>query len=301
MKEMASRVLTALGELVRQLPVVTRDPLAALDRLAPAGGVTCTANVEYGPHGGQRLDLYTADRPGAEPARSAVVFFHGGRWSYGRKEEYRFVAHSLVRQGYVVAVCDYRKYPAVRFPAFVDDGATAIAWALRHLPDHGIDPRLVFLMGHSAGGHIAALATMDRRYGAAHRFDPDSVAGLVLMSTPFDFLPIRGADLREIFGPDELHPETQPLRFARRGLAPMLLLHGRRDRTVSPGGTARFASAIRELGGDVRVVFYDFVTHTNIIAGLSDTIGFLVAPVLEDISAFLARRVRQITLPPGEA
>ncbi|HXC53218.1 MAG TPA: alpha/beta hydrolase [Candidatus Limnocylindrales bacterium] len=304
---MASRVLKAIGEIARHWPVVRRDPLGALDVLTPSDGVRCIADIEYGQHGGQRLDLYFP-RNGPSPA-SAVVFFHGGRWSYGRKDEYRFVAHALVARGHAVAVCDYRKYPAVRFPSFVEDGAAAIAWAMRHLPNgpadgpgrsgHGVDPRLIFLMGHSAGAHIAALATMDRRYSAVHGIEPDDVAGLVLMSGPFDFFPIKGEELRDIFGPAENHAETQPLRFVRRGLPPMLLLHGRRDRTVRPRSSAMLASAIRENGGEARVIFYDFVTHTNILAALSDRIGFLVAPALEDIGAFLQRRIAEITSPPA--
>lgn len=291
---MASRVLRAIGDIAVHLPEVRRNPLGALDMLAPTAGFRSIGDLPYGPHGGQVLDLHLPERESPTSPRAAVVFFHGGRWSYGRKEEYRFVAQALTARGHAVAVCDYRKYPDVRFPAFVEDGAAAIAWALGHLPRHGIDPDLVFVMGHSAGAHIAALATMDRRYGSVHGIDPDSVAGLILMSGPFDFFPIKGADLREIFGPEEGHAETQPLRFVRRGLPPMLFLHGRRDRTVYPVSSARMASAIREQGGQARAVFYDFLTHTNILAALSDRIGFLVAPVLDDIASFLARRIREI-------
>jgi acetyl esterase/lipase len=290
----ASRVLQAIGDIARHLPEVRRNPLGALDSLSPSGSVRVLENHPYGPHGGQTLDLYVPEASTGPANRSAVVFFHGGRWSYGKKEEYRFVAQSLVSRGHAVAVCDYRKYPSVRFPAFVEDGAAAIAWAFASLPAHGVDPDRIFLMGHSAGAHIAALATMDRRYSEPHGTDPDRLAGLVLMSGPFDFFPIRGDDLRDIFGPEEFHPETQPMRFVRSGLPPMLFLHGRRDRTVRPWSSARMASAIRDHGGEARAVFYDFMTHTNILASLSDGIGFLFAPVLDDISAFLRKRLAEI-------
>lgn len=300
---MASRVWQALAEIAFQLPLIRRDPLAALDVLTPKSRDQVLNDVAYGPHGGQRLDLYLPDPNLAPRARSAVVFFHGGRWSFGRKEEYRFVAQALTARGHAVAVCDYRKYPAVRFPSFVEDGAAAIAWALAHLPGHGIDPKLIFLMGHSSGAHIAALATMDRRYSQPYGIDFDRVAGLVLMSGPFDFFPIRGEDLRDIFGPEHNHPETQPLRFVRRGLPPALLLHGRRDRTVRPVSSARMASAMREHGGQARAIFYDSLTHTNILAGLSAQVGFLFAPVLEDIAWFLRRRILEISgqCPAGDA
>jgi acetyl esterase/lipase len=290
----ASRFLDAITDIVRHLPLVRRDPLAALDSLAARAGYHHHVDLAYGDEGEQRLDLYVPLQGDGDSPRSAVVFFHGGRWTFGQKEEYRFVAQSLVSRGHVVAVCDYRKFPGVRFPAFIEDGAAAIAWALQHLPRHGVDPRRVFLMGHSAGPHIAALATMDRRYTARHGIDPDRIAGLILMSGPFDFFPIKGSDLRKIFGPEENHPESQPLRFARSGLPPMLFLHGRRDRTVHPFNSARMASAIRDRGGRARTILYDFVSHTNILGALSDRVGFLFAPALDDITRFLERRGREI-------
>jgi acetyl esterase/lipase len=290
----ASRFLDAIADIARHLPLVRRDPLAALDSLAARAGYRHHVDLAYGLEGEQRLDLYVPLHDEGEGRRSAVVFFHGGRWTFGQKEEYRFVAQALASRGHVVAVCDYRKFPGVRFPAFVEDGAAAIAWALEHLPSHGVDPRCVFLMGHSAGAHIAALATMDRRYAARHGIDPDHIAGLILMSGPFDFFPIKGSDLRKIFGPEEHHPESQPLRFARPGLPPMLFLHGRRDRTVHPFNSARMASAIRDRGGRARAIFYDFVSHTNILGALSDRVGFLFAPALDDITTFLERRRREI-------
>lgn len=296
---MASRVLRAIGDVALHLPRFRRDPLEALDALAPRSGMRTLSDLEYGPHGGQKADLHLPQSAKAGPPRSAVVFFHGGRWSYGRKEEYRFVAQALTARGHAVLVCDYRKYPAVRFPAFVEDAAAAVAWSLRHLPEHGLDPRRIFLMGHSAGAHLAALATMDRRYSEPHGVDPDGVAGLVLMSGPFDFYPIRGTDLRDLFGPEEGHRETQPLRFVRRGLPPMLLLHGRRDRTVHPSSSARLASAVRDQGGRAHAVFYDRVTHTTILGGLSDQVGFLVAPVLDDVEAFIERRLVEIGASPA--
>jgi acetyl esterase/lipase len=292
----ASSLLTALGDVARHLPLVRRDPLAALDALASASGHERHSDLQYGPREGQRLDLYVPTAPVPTPGRgrSAVLFIHGGRWTSGRKEEYRFVARSLAAAGHVVAVCDYRKYPDVRFPAFVEDGAAALAWAFSSLARHGVDPKRIFLMGHSAGAHIAALATMDARYGRQGGYDPAAVAGLILMSGPFDFFPIKSPDLQDIFGPVEQHPSTQPLRFARSGLPPFLLLHGRRDRTVHPANSARLASAIRGHGGRATAIFYDFVNHTNILAGLSDRVGLLFAPVLDDVTRFIGRRATEI-------
>jgi acetyl esterase/lipase len=289
-------VLRAIGDIALHLPSARRDPLGALDLLSSGRGARATADLAYGPDAAQRADLYLpASQAGSG---GAVLFLHGGRWSYGCKEQYRFVARSLAARGHAAIICDYRKYPQVRFPRFVEDAAAAIAWARALLPRHGIDPSGLFVMGHSAGAQLAALATMDRSYAEATGIDPDSIAGLVLMAGPFDFFPKREPDLREMFSPEDGLRRSQAIRFAREGLPPALFLHGRRDRTVRPSSSVRMASAIRELGGSARVILYDYLGHTDILATLSDRVGFLIAPVLDDIDVFLRHRLEAIAGAP---
>ncbi len=285
--------LNLVATIVRHASLLRRDPLGFLDVLAGPARARCLAGLPYGPHGGQALDLYLPPAPSSVPA-PCVLFFHGGRWTTGARAQYRFVAEALAARGIATAVCDYRKYPAFRFPVFVEDAAAAVAWALEHAPRHGLDAGLLFLMGHSAGAHLAALATMDRRYTLGHGVDPDSVAGLVLMSGPFDFFPIREADLQDLFGPEEFHSESQPLRFVRRGLPPMLMLHGRDDRTVHPSNSARMASALRDVGVCARTILYDGVSHTSIVGGLCEELQSWIAPVLDDAVSFVEGRVRQL-------
>jgi len=269
-------------------PLVWRDPLAALDRLAPSTGYRADIDLPYGESKLQKLDVYVPDRGGA--GRAAVLFFHGGRWSIGRKRQYRYVAQALTARGFVAVICDYRKYPQVRFPAFVEDAAAAVAWAFENLDTYGVDPRKIFVMGHSSGAHIGALSVLDDRYFAPHAVTAGAIAGLVLLSGPFDFFPIKGEELRDIFGPEELHVSSQPIRFVHAQTPPMLLLHGLRDRTVHPANSARMASAVRHRGGRARALYYSQLGHTSILAGLSGPVGFLFGSVLEDVVLFLRRR-----------
>lgn len=293
---MPSRAFRAVLDIAGTGPAVWRDPLVALDRLTPSQGYQSHLDLPYGEAELQKLDVYVPldDRD----ARPAVIFFHGGRWSFGRKHEYRYVAQAMAAAGFVAVVCDYRKYPEVRFPAFVEDGAAAVAWAVANLGQYRVDPRKIFVMGHSSGAHIGALVAMDPRYLGHHGMEGNAIAGLVLMSGPFDFLPIRGQGLRDIFGPEELHAWSQPVRFARADAPPMLLLHGRRDRTVYPANSARLASAVRERGGQARTLYYSHLNHTNILATLSSSVGFLFGTALEDALSFLRRRCEAISGTP---
>mgnify|MGYP006191682469 CR=1 FL=1 len=71
-----------------------------------------------------------------------VVFFYGGSWNSGSKDDYGFVGEALASRGIVVVIADYRLDPQVRYPAFLQDGAQAVAWTYQHIADYGADPGL---------------------------------------------------------------------------------------------------------------------------------------------------------------
>ena len=129
------------------------------------------------------------------------MFLYGGSWRTGSKEEYPFVALPLAARGAVVVVPDYRLYPEVAFPAFLDDNARAVAWAVAHAPELGADPSRVFLVGHSAGAYNAAMLGLDPRLLAAAEYDRRRLAGVVGLAGLYDFLPITGDDIKPVFAP----------------------------------------------------------------------------------------------------
>ena len=105
------------------------------------------------------LDLYRPD--GAQAALPTILFFYGGSWKRGSREKYAFAARALAREGYLVAVADYRTYPDVKFPAFVHDGAKAVAWLTQNAEKYGGHTDQIHMVGHSAGAHIAAMIALD--------------------------------------------------------------------------------------------------------------------------------------------
>lgn len=256
-----------------------------LNALTPEAGYHVRGGIAYGEHPRQRLDLYIPDDARGAPV---VVFFYGGRWQEGSREDYRFAAQALVSRGYVVAVPDYRLHPEVGFPDFVEDGAAAVAWVHRNAAAAGGDPRQLVLAGHSAGAHIAALLALDGRYLEAAGPGREVIAGLVGLAGPYDFLPLRADDLKTIFGPPEARPRSQPIRYADAGAPPMLLVHGGDDRLVEPGNSRRLAAAVRAAGGEAEVVVYEDRGHISLVASLARPLRFHT-PVLDDISRFIEK------------
>ncbi len=257
------------------------SPLQIVDHLTPTTGYERVRGISYADGPRRTYDLYEPTGPRRDAP--AVVYFYGGGWKSGDKDKYRFVARSLAKAGYTVALPDYRLYPDVAFPAFVEDGAKAVAAVARRIE------RPVILIGHSAGAHIAMMLTLDRHWLAAEGIDVDAtVKATVGLAGPYDFLPL-SEDLQPILAPGGEAEASQPIAYARGDAPPLLLVHGAADRTVLPKNTTNLAAAIRNKGGDVTVISYPKVAHAGVIGAFSSRLAFL-APTRGDVLGWLDDR-----------
>lgn len=258
-------------------------PAGVLNAVVPAGGYQVEMGIAYGEGPRRTLDLYVPT--GSTRPAPVVVFFYGGSWQTGTRADYRFIGQALTSRGYLVVVPDYRLYPEVVYPGFVEDGALAVAWTRQEIAHFGGDPDRLVVMGHSAGAHIAAMLAYAPDFLAAEgvQAGPQAFVGL---AGPYDFLPARDPDIRAIF--DVPAPaQSQPLTRAGPGAPPSLLLHGADDTTVSPGNSARLAAKLREQGVPVTHEVYPRIGHIPIVVSLAAPFRWL-APALDDIDAFLA-------------
>jgi len=193
---------------------------------------------------GLALDIYQPQD--AAPGAPVVLFFYGGAWQYGERDQYRFVGSRLAENGVVAVVADYRTWPDIGFPGFVEDGARAVRWTRDHAADYGGDPERLFLAGHSAGAQIAALLGTDARRLAAVGLEPADLAGVIGLSGPYDFT-INGK-YEAIFGPRAQWPEAMAVRFVDGDEPPFLLIHGDADHTVDVGNSRKLDFALRRKG-----------------------------------------------------
>lgn len=129
-----------------------------------------------------RLDIYLPD----EEVKNfrTIVWFHGGGLEGGAKNSGGTVALALAfkRNGVACVSAGYRLSPKVKYPAYLDDAAAAVAWTIANIEKHGGDPKQVFIGGHSAGGYLAAAIGFDPKYLAGYGVSTDQIAGLVPMS-----------------------------------------------------------------------------------------------------------------------
>ena len=261
------------------------SPASVLNAMAPRDGVREASGLAYGAGDRHGIDVYAPD--GAEQA-PVVVFLYGGSWVGGDRGMYRFLGASLAAAGVVCMVPDYRVWPEVGFPGFVQDAAQAVAWARRNAAAHGGAADRLVLIGHSAGAHIATLLALDDNYLAAEGLRPaTAVRGVVGLAGPYDFLPLRSPTLQAIFGPESGWAETQPVNHVAPGAPPMLLATGDADSMVLPLNTESLAARLRAVDNPVRTVTYPGLGHREIIGAFSSGLRFL-APVRRDVLRFVA-------------
>ena len=240
------------------------------------------SSVAFGSSSRQQLDVYqpTVSRNGI-----VVVFFYGGGWSMGQRAEYRFVAQTLTRHGATVVVADYRLHPEVVFPEFMHDAAAAVAWTHRNIAQYGGDPSKIYLLGHSAGAHIATLLALDPQYLQLQGVNATILAGVVGLSTPADFAATLEAKYRPVFVDQARLVLAQPIRYVRADAPPMLLQHGADDTLVLPRNSAVLAQAIQAAGGQARARIYPDKGHSGMLLIFSEVLGRSV--ILDDTLGFL--------------
>ena len=254
------------------------SPAGVLNATVPSRGFRRESDIAYGPLPRQKLDLYVPETP--RPDGRSVIFFYGGSWDSGAKSAYLFVAQALATRGITTIIPDYRLYPEVRFPAFVEDAALATRWAADRV---GLSK--LFVMGHSAGAHIALMLAVDTPYLAQAGVDRTKLAGVIGLSGPYDFLPLKSPKLIDIFGGAN-RPEMEAITFARAPLPRALLIQGMADTIVYPRNSENLAAAWRRAGAPVELRLYDGVGHIDVVAAFSDLLHKR-ATTREDVLAFI--------------
>ncbi|WGL15393.1 alpha/beta hydrolase [Microbulbifer bruguierae] len=239
-------------------------------------------DISYGPEPWQKLDIYLPEK--TNTSAPVLVFFYGGRWTFGKKEQYAFVGKTFADAGYTVVLPDYAKYPEVRFPTFIEDAAKAVAWIHDHIHEYGGDGARLYVSGHSSGAHMGALISVNPSYLNNEGKPMAIIAAFAGLAGPYDFVP-EAADLKDIFGPPDNYPNMQVPTFVNGKQPPMLLLHGADDEQVIQRNLNRLRAKIEATGGIVETRLYEEVDHIDIIGALSWVLKDK-APVKNDMLMF---------------
>ena len=144
-------------------------------------------DVRYGGGPNEHLDIFPAPQPSGAPV---MVFIHGGYWRALDKRDHSFVAPPFTKQGVCVVIPNYALCPAVTIPQITMQMVQALAWTWRHVARHGGDPNRISVVGHSAGGHLAAMMLSCVWPAFDARLPADLVKGALSVSGLLDLDPI---------------------------------------------------------------------------------------------------------------
>ena len=295
------------------LVLIVMAGCSSLDMLNAVTGKPNVAPVTlgYGASPRQRIDIYSYQVPGkandglvnpVSAARAAdepklkpvVIFFYGGSWTYGSRQDYSFVAKAFLDQGYVVAIPDYRLSPEVTYPVFLQDSAAAVKKVIDTAREFGGDPDRIVLMGHSAGAYNAAMVAMDKRLLSDS--DRRHIRGVIGLASPVNFLPIQLPEARVAFNWPNTPQDSQPIEHVSSDSPPMLLMIAPHDRLVDPViNSEQLAKKLQNAGVYVRLEQYELplrlINHTSLVGTLSPSFQF-AAPTMAHAREFLERVTR---------
>lgn len=230
-----------------------------------------------------KLDVY---RPAGKGPYPVLLFLHGGGWVAGSKDDvfgvygYGTIARCLAERGLVVVLPNYRLSPRVRHPEHIKDVARAFAWTHRHCAKYGGDPRRLFVGGHSAGGHLAALLAVDATYLKGVGRSAKEIRGVIGVSgvyrlDEFDVkwrlsglgsrVRVNVQPLAAVFGDKQAIRQAAPITHVRPGLPPFLLLNGGWDYPPMRRMAKEFAAALRKQHCDVRKKQVPRRTHETLL------------------------------------
>ena len=220
-------------------------------------------DLRYGTGARQRLDVFPCGAPGAP----SVVFIHGGYWQQNDKEPFAYLGDGLLPAGFNLVVVEYTLAPAARMDAIVAEIRASVAWVIEHAKELGGDPGRVFVSGHSAGGHLTAMAMNDAR-----------VAGGLAISGIYDLEPIRLNYLNEKLGLDTVEAQrNSPLAHLPTHAAPLVVTVGLDELPELIRQSEEFATAWRKRGLPGQYLPLAGHDHFSILDELAQPEGKLVA------------------------
>ncbi len=274
-------------------------PLWIMNNLVTTYHCKIIKDLPYADDLRQTQDIYIPKKSVRD--KPIVVFIHGGAWDDGHKNDYKFVGLAFSEMGYITAIPNYRLYPQVLFPHFIEDVARAVANLPQTLIEQGIEfsaPLKVVLVGHSAGAHSAAMLVTKSEYLNTAGAQVE-VQGFVGLAGPYD-LPLDDELVVGKFDGIKLHEvnehqvdsghvhnshDANPINLAMSGMPPTLLIHGAKDETVGPYHTERFSRRLSHLNVSHKRLIYENSDHRHLIGALSVFARF-INPVFKDIERF---------------
>jgi acetyl esterase/lipase len=238
----------------------------------------------------QKLDLYL---PKGAKDYPTLFFIHGGAWTQGSRSGFDRIGRTFARNGVAFVSTGYRLSPKVQHPAHIQDVAKGFAWTAAHIGKYGGNPDAIFVSGHSAGGHLAALLATDDDYLKAEKLSLKDIKGAIPVSGVFVVSP----RMKNVFGDDEeVCKKASPQNHVRDGLPPFLVVYADNDLGNLGQQAEKFAPALKEHKVEATLVKGKDRNHGTIMMKMSDEDD----PATQGVLEFIAKH-SSLKLTPKES
>jgi acetyl esterase/lipase len=261
-------------------PVTIFSPFNVADAMDK--NVEKIADIPYADGPRKKLDMYRPEKPGG--LSPVVMFIYGGSWRAGDKFEYEFAGRALAAAGFLTVIADYRLWPEVKYPDFLDDNAQAMKWIQDNIESYGGDPKRFFVAGHSAGAYNAVMLGLDSSF--RRDFDVTMpIRAIAGISGPYNFYPWEYDQVRDTFGSAPSPEGTQPINLVTADAPPIFLASGTADPIVRVENSEALAAKLREQGLWVTEKYYTGFGHLEPVIAMGAMMRFRM-PVLQDMVDF---------------
>ncbi|XP_047059890.1 probable isoprenylcysteine alpha-carbonyl methylesterase ICMEL2 [Lolium rigidum] len=256
-------------------------------------------SIVYGEQPRNRLDLYIPE-DSSRPC-PVMAFVTGGAWIIGYKAWGALLGRRLAERGIIVACIDYRNFPQGTITDMVSDASEGISFVCNNIASYGGDPNQVYLMGQSAGAHIAACALMKQAVkessGQPVSWSVTQIKAYFGLSGGYNlhnlvdhfhqrglyrsiFLSImNGEESLSSYSPEIIAKESSPQTVAL--LPPIFLMHGAADYSIPSSSSQTFVDVLHQAGAQAKLLLYEGKTHTDIF--VQDPLRGGNDPLVEDV------------------
>ncbi|CAF1928206.1 probable isoprenylcysteine alpha-carbonyl methylesterase ICMEL1 [Brassica napus] len=282
-------------------------------------------SIVYGDQPRNRLDLYLPKNSNGGP-KPVVAFVTGGAWIIGYKAWGSLLGQQLSERDIIVACIDYRNFPQGSISDMVKDASSGISFICNHIAEYGGDPDRIYLMGQSAGAHIAACALVDQVVkesgeGDSVSWSSSQINAYFGLSGGYNLLSLvdhfhsrglyrsiflsimEGEESLKQFSP-ELVVQDPNLKHIVARLPPIILFHGTADYSIPSDASKCFAETLQRLGGKAEVILYEGKTHTDLFlqdpmrGGKDEMFEDIVSVVMGDNQEVVGKSVDRRRLVP---
>ena len=222
-----------------------------------------------------KLDLYL---PRDKKNFPVLVFLHGGSWRAGDRSVYRALGDRLARAGIGVAIPSYRLMPQNPHPAQIEDAAAAFAWVAKNIAQRGGDASRIYLSGHSAGAHLAALLALDEKYLGKFGLPRRSIHGVIAMSG------IYNVDTLDTFVAAGDRHDASPYAHAHSGAPPFLISYCQWDYFGLPKQARDFTRTLKKNFVAAELLYVPGENHISEVISLVQDHGLLIDTILSVVN-----------------